>query len=401
MNRKAISITTILIFLQLASCTPSAVIPVTGDESTPAVTRAAEGGPTEAQSILSAPSSIGTVSNEKTQVHAGARDHLQLVDGTAPLGNDDYVSVTDGGKARLEFPGPINLLLFNDSEVDGIKLEADKEKSNPIIIHRLLRGGYLGYVAPGNQLTVDFEFDVKVNVLGTHFFIIYDEENGVITVGKFDGTLTVNVPGQPVMKLDDSELVDITADKAVKRYSPFRFTTGQFEEMADSCNSPVQGLNILRRDHEVPLPGTTDAGKTMELPCGSSVSIQATSTSVPVVNLDFCSRSREDICIYTVGLLKQDMMITLSVKRENILEPYILLENGNLYPCKEVTTGEDKYYCVGKQIRPNQNIMAQVFHRDHVLLAQGNLLISSLVPTPKPRPAEDPCPRYSCACGCG
>src|SRR5687767_8310292 len=212
-----LKITSIVIFiLLLSSCTGP--IPVTSGDATPTADSEVDVIPTDAQIDQSPPASIGTVSNIRTQVHAGARGDLKLIEGKAPLGNDDFVSVTDGGKARLEFPGPIRLLLFNDSEVDRIKLDYDRENSYPVIAHKLIRGGYLGYVEPGNKLTVDLEYGVTVNVLGTNFFILYDEETGAITVGKFDGTLAVSVPGQPLIELDDSELVDITSDGTIKHY---------------------------------------------------------------------------------------------------------------------------------------------------------------------------------------
>jgi hypothetical protein len=390
----------LLILLQLASCTPQA-IPITGGESTPAANQEAGGISTEAQTVQSSPTSIGTVSNEKTQVHAGARDDLKLVEGTAPLGNDDYVSVTDGGKARLEFPGPIRLLLFNDSEVDRVKLEYDRENSYPVIVHKLIRGGYVGYVAPGNHLTVDLEFGVKVNVLGTNFFILYDEENGFVTVGKFDGTLTVSVPGQPVVELGDSELVDIRADGSIKHYSPFRFTTAQFEEMADTCNSPIQGLNILRRDHEVPLPGEA-AADNKDLPCGSASKAQVTPTAlqtqtptpVTVIDLVYCNQADREVCLYTLGLLNENMMITLRVRRENISGLYILLENGNQYPCEKISTSKDKYYCIGKRLPYNVNGRVQVFQGVNELLAEGVPFIPALklTATPRPRPPVTPYP---------
>jgi hypothetical protein len=406
-RRIVLPMMSILILLQSASCTPG--IPITGGESTPAATQEAGGSPTEVQTVAASPTSIGTVSNEKTQVHAGAHDNLKLVEGTAPLGNDDYVSVTDGGKARLEFPGPIRLLLFNDSEVDRVKLEYDRENSYPVIVHKLIRGGYLGYVEPGNKLTVDLEYGVKVNVLGTNFFILYDEENGFITVGKFDGTLTVSIPGQPIVELGDSELVDIRADGSIKHYSPFQFTTAQFEEMADTCSSPIQGVNILRRDHEVPLPGEAAADKSKDLPCGSTLSkaevtptASPTLTPITVIDLIYCSQANREICLYTMGLLNENMMITLRVRRENISGLYILLENGNQYPCKEISTSKDKYYCIGKQLPPNINVKVQVFQRVNELLAEGVLFFPALklTPTPRPRPRVTPVP-YPWPCPCG
>jgi hypothetical protein len=257
MKSKSMRITVFfLMFVGLCSC--QSIIPNTGN-NTPL--------PTNTSTDNNKP--IGTVLDIKTQVHAGARDNPVLIEGKTDLGNDDYVSVTDGGKARLEFPGPISLLLFNQSDMDGIKLESDVS-SNPRITNRLIRGGFLGYVAPGKQLTVDLAFGVKVNVLGTNFFIVYDEESGFIIIGKFDGTLIVSVPGQADVSLEDSELADITSKRAIRHLSPISFTSSDFEKMADTCNSPIQGLNILRRDNGLPLPGETTADKNVELPCGTT-----------------------------------------------------------------------------------------------------------------------------------
>src|SRR6266508_118379 len=129
MISKAIRITVffLLIMVPLSSC--RGTIPITGEDLTGEAT-------TTAVDSVKGAQVIGKVSNIKTQVHAGAHDDLKLIEGEAELGNDDFVSVTDGGKARMEFPGPINLLLFNQSEMDGIKLEYDAN-SNPLIRNRL------------------------------------------------------------------------------------------------------------------------------------------------------------------------------------------------------------------------------------------------------------------------
>ena len=378
----------LLLLVLLSSC--AAPIPVTSGDTTPATDAEGDVIPTDAPSGPSSSDSIGTVSNIRTQVHAGARDDLKLIEGETDLGNDDFVSVTDGGKARLQFDGPINLLLYNQSEMDGIKLEYDAN-SNPRIVNRLVRGGFSGYVEPGNQLTVDLAFGIKVNVLGTNFFIIYDEENGFIIIGKFDGTLTISVPGQPIVELNDSELVDITSDGTIRHYTPFFFTPSQFDDMADTCNSAIQGVHILRRDNGLPLPGETTTDKDRDLPCGSSLQTEVTQTPItptPVtwVPLDYCIKSDEDVCVYSIGLLNQNMMITLQVQRPNILGLYVLIDDKSRYPCKEISTAQDKYYCVGEPVRPNVTVTMQVFHRDDELLAQGDFLIPSLAPSPTPRP---------------
>jgi len=357
--------------VQLSSCSgftgiPKTEIPKTGDA------------PTEATQV------IGTVSNVRTQVHSGARDDLKLVEGQAELGNNDFVSVTDGGKARLEFPGPISLLLFNQSEIDGINLEYDAN-SNPRIVNRLIRGGFSGYVEPGNQLTVDLAFGVQVNVLGTGFFIIYDDVNGMITVGKFDGTLTVSVPGQDILTLADFELVDITSNGTTKRYSPFSFKPTEFELLADQCSSPIQGLNILRRNNGLPQPGESQADTNQTLPCGSLMQPPITVTEAPWVDLDYCYRSMEDICVNAFVLVPQGMMTTLRIQLPNISEPYLVIDNQPLYACEEISGSPLKYYCIGDRIRPNSYVLVQVFQRDSELLAQGYFLIGSLLaPTSTP-----------------
>src|SRR5574341_1418031 len=179
MNSKATRVPSFLLMLVLlSSC--GRYVPITGDNILAPTEITVNPGNNRSSS-----ETIGTVSNIRTQVHAGARDNLKLIEGETELGNDDFVRVTDGGKARLEFPGPISLLLFNRSDMDGIKLVYDAN-SNPLIVNRLIRGGFSGYVAPGNHLTVDLDLGVQVNVMGTNFFIVYDEESGFIIIGKFD-----------------------------------------------------------------------------------------------------------------------------------------------------------------------------------------------------------------------
>jgi hypothetical protein len=368
--------------VQLSSCSGFAGIPNTRVPNT--------GVPNTGVPNTGGSQVIGTVSNVKTQVHSGARDDLKLVEGKAELGNDDFVSVTEGGKARLEFPGPISLLLFNQSDMDGIKLEYDAN-SNPRIVNRLIRGGFSGNVEPGNQLTVDLAFGVKVNVLGTRFFIIYDEANGIITIGKFDGTLTVSVPGKDTLILADFELVDVTSNGAIKRYSPFSFTPTQFELLADQCSSPIQGVNILRRNNGLPLPGEAVADRNQTLPCGSLMQPPVTVTVTPWIDLDYCVKSTEDICVNAFVLVQQGMMITLWIQRPNISKSYVVIDNQYQYPCKELSGSQSKYFCIGDRIRPNSYVLVQVFHRDSELLAQGYFLIGSLLaPTRTPHRSRYP-----------
>jgi hypothetical protein len=245
------------------------LLPACGNNTRTADSESATGPQSSApESSASAPAAdaVGTVANIRTQVYVGALDNLVLIDGETDLGNNDYVKVADGGKARLEFPGPISLLLYNESEMDNLQLEFDSN-SNPRIASRLIRGGFSGYVEPGNQLTIDLAFGVQVNVLGTHFFVMFDEENGYLTIGKFDGTMSVSAPGQPTIYLDDLEMIDIDSAGVLTHHAQLPFTIAQFDTAADSCVSPIHGLNILRRHNNIAQPGGTEVEVGLSLPC--------------------------------------------------------------------------------------------------------------------------------------
>ncbi len=197
---------------------------------------------------------IGAISNLLTRVRAGASSALRDIEGREELQNGDGVQVTEGGKARLEFPGPISVLVYNESEVEGVRAEVESS-SNPRIAHRLIRGGLSGHVTPGSQLTIDLTFGRRVTVLGTDFFVVFNEDNGYTTVGKFNGTLILSIPGQGDVKLD-SEMVDITPNGHTTYYTPIPFNVDQFEQAATN-NSAVDGLNDLRRDFKLPPQGAT------------------------------------------------------------------------------------------------------------------------------------------------
>jgi hypothetical protein len=299
----------IVLLIQTLACGNNFQIPVTGNT---------EIAPTPTTENTPSAASIGTVLNIRTQVYAGDPDSLKLIEGKTDLGNDDFVKVADGGKARLNFPGPISLLLYNQSEMENIKLEFENN-SNPRIVNRLIRGGFSGYVEPGNQLTIDLAFGVQVNVLGTNFFVLLDDENGFITVGKFDGTLSVSVPGQDIFFLNDMELIDITSNGKLVRYSPIPFTPAQFDNAADSCVSSIQGINILRRDHKLLLPGMNTFQENIELPCkplsASTAPPETVACLTPIGSIKVNSvqlREGPDLRFLPVGDYKQNDKLTVA-----------------------------------------------------------------------------------------
>lgn len=297
--------TIVLVSILVTSCS-QLIIPETGNSAT---APAAEN--TEDTSI------IGTVQNIRTQVYAGESNNLKLINGETDLGNNEFVKVEDGGKARLSFPGPINLLLYNQSEVDDIRLEFD-DNSNPRIVNRLIRGGFSGYVEPGHQLTINLSFGIQVNVLGTNFFIIFDDVSGFITIGKYDGTLSVTIPGQDPLFLENAELIDVSPQSTSSRRLSFPFSTAQFDATVDGCMSPVDGFSILRRDNQLPQAGQTTTQPNLVIACEPRLSVTNTpeisSCMMPtgfVKTKSAILREGPDLRFYAVGRFNQNDKFTV------------------------------------------------------------------------------------------
>jgi len=199
---------------------------------------------------------IGSITNILYWVQAGAMDNLKTVEGTIDLQNHDAVKVTDGGQASLELYGPIVLLLYNDSEMQDLTTaEVDPGSSSPRYAGRLIRGGMSGSVEPGNELTIDLAYGRSVTVLGTRFFIVNNDETGYITVGKFDGTLRLNILNMEPIYLD-SELVDISPDNNLMFY-PLPFSYEELVNASTDYKSLIVEMNILREQYQIPTPGPT------------------------------------------------------------------------------------------------------------------------------------------------
>ncbi|MBN1451902.1 MAG: hypothetical protein JW963_12870 [Anaerolineales bacterium] len=196
---------------------------------------------------------IGQIIKERALVRAGPSSSMEEVSYSRDLNNNDAVNVTEGGKAHLDFDCGIQFTLFNDSSVGGIKAELDPD-TPPRLAWKLIRGGGSGQVVePGTELAISVATGTKITILGTRFFFVYDEETEYLTVGKFEGTLLIEIPGQEQFSLDEA-LVDIAPDGSTRFY-PLPFEQDGFESFAGDYNSPLVGLNALRDEYGLPLPG--------------------------------------------------------------------------------------------------------------------------------------------------
>lgn len=264
---KIVPIATILLILVLAQCccwengnnvVPSSSLEPTKTESVP---------PTDSPS-----QAIGTILNLKTRVQAGTINELKEIDTKSELQNNDGIKVTNGGKARLEFSGPIFLLVYNDSEMEGVTAaEVETGASSPRYAARLIRGGMTGYVSPGTELTINLESGMNVTVLGTNFFIIDNENNGYVTIGKFDGKLNLSIPNWGNRDLADSEMVDISPDGSVM-FFPIPFSVDDLDKVATDNASSVVGMNLLREQNQIPTQGSTPMPTSPPLPASANPS---------------------------------------------------------------------------------------------------------------------------------
>ncbi|MCL4272076.1 MAG: hypothetical protein KJZ72_21140, partial [Anaerolineales bacterium] len=128
----------------------------------------------------------------------------------------------------------------------------------------------------------------------------------------------------------------------------------------------------------VPTKPPTEQKNTALQPTQSSQNLNPTTTTI---DLNYCNKSNEDICVYSVGLLKQELMITLQVDQSGISNMYITINNAK-YPCKQISGSVSKYYCTGPKVKSNTSITMQVRQQNDQLIAQGNILIPPLEPPP-------------------
>ncbi|MEW5938650.1 MAG: hypothetical protein AB1750_03215 [Chloroflexota bacterium] len=198
--------------------------------------------------------SIGTISRVLDLVWAGRGGDLTEVSGNAYLYNNGSVKITDGGKATLAFHNDINLTLYNDTSTGAIYGEVDPSVPNYVRM-KLERGGVLGQVAKkGNTAEISVAYGSTVRVVGTAFYVVYDEETGFTSVGNYDGELYFNPNGAGEIFLPAKTQVDIAPDGALFYYE-LPNDPDLFDALATDYASPRDGLRTMREKLDQPPPG--------------------------------------------------------------------------------------------------------------------------------------------------
>ena len=209
----------------------------------PASTRASL--PTETTDLVSS-EPIGSVSRVQDRVeHGHADEMLQELLGEAELIADDRIGINDGGEALLDFGNAMQVNLFNNSETTVSTRVAD---GAPLIVHFVLwRGGLVGEMSldDGRQVQLDTPVGAKVIVVGTLFFVTYDANTEVTTVGNFGGTVSV-VSGEESRGVPDNEYVVVDPGRPPGTPQPLGLDAAEFAGRARALNSPLAVLDELQ-----------------------------------------------------------------------------------------------------------------------------------------------------------
>jgi arabinogalactan oligomer / maltooligosaccharide transport system substrate-binding protein len=204
--------------------------------------------------------SIGDIKKISSQVEAGPENNLKLVDPHATLLNNDSIRVSQGGKAELLIGNDILFTLYNDTQLNGIKSDGSKQ-----VLGYLAQGGLKLFTPNGKKMEISLPGGNSIVILGTNAFVTYNVATGYTTAGNFDGTVQwVSSSGQD-QSIQTGSMIDINPEGTITLETAIPFTLSEYDTASTESNSPIDGLNSLRKQYQIPLPGETITNKTMEL----------------------------------------------------------------------------------------------------------------------------------------
>lgn len=226
-----------------------------GEQQEPSATPAAA-------TVTVPPAPIGSVSRVEDQVEHGPEGGLlsSVTDEAEDLHADDRVGVRDGGEALLDFGNALRVILFNNSETTVATRAAE---DTPLIVHFVLwRGGLIGEkeLSDARQVELDTPAGAKVTVVGTTFFVTYDANSEVTTVGNFGGTVTVTSGGASRTVANNSYVI-AEPDRPPGPAQPLLLDADGFAERARALNTPLAVVDELQAGPTAtprPRPTATD-----------------------------------------------------------------------------------------------------------------------------------------------
>jgi hypothetical protein len=193
-----------------------------------------------------APDPLGSLSPERNIVeHGPDEDALTHILETAPFFEQDVIRVTEGGEALLDFGDQILMRLFNDTELQMVSAEIAEEVPLGVQVF-LFVGGFTGQLTEeGSRAVYETPGGVEITVLGTDFFVVYDAETELTTVGNFGGTVEVASAGSEV-SLEDGSQVTVPAGSPPGPPMPLPLSLEAFEDQAREAESPIQAASQTR-----------------------------------------------------------------------------------------------------------------------------------------------------------
>ncbi len=122
-------------------------------------------------------------------------------------------------------------------------------------------------------------------------------------------------------------------------------------------------------------------------------SVAAADTSNPTstaetINLDFCSNSSEDICVYSLGNAPPDqMLVTLQIQGQFPTNIYMKTSSGKSYSCRQLSDFPGRLYCTGPIVKESKEVTFYVYATSNdQMLATGGIYVPDLNPAPTSKP---------------
>ena len=187
--------------------------------------------------------SIGQIEKIKGGVQVGPETALANVEPRLPIYNHDMVHVFDKGKANLDFGAGLSFTLYNDTTSGGTSVSMDDTTRQAAI--SLSQGGLKGHNPEGTETTVKVADSINIVILGTSYFITYDEVEDKVWVYNFDGTMEYQLPNGETQPLPPRTLVEITGGQVTNVYSGMLFSVDDFDVYATEKDSPILGVEAL------------------------------------------------------------------------------------------------------------------------------------------------------------
>lgn len=193
--------------------------------------------------LIARDQSIGTIS----RVSDVMQQNQTQVESTNPLQPDDTIRLENGGEGLLDFGGGLLLRLFNDSQVGGVRAEGSQDTALLVRL-RLEFGGFTGQLTqPGGQAVFETPNGATVNVAGTDFFLVYNQEGGESYCGSWNGQMWVEAGGSGRLPVTPGLIYRVEAGGQPAPWRRMPWSMEQFDQLARATGTPLGPIEVAAR----------------------------------------------------------------------------------------------------------------------------------------------------------